>query len=144
MVLHIRVWESSTVPEFLLYPVGFALLRGFFMPGKLLYPNGIHVATYTLVSGMAFTSMALDKSRTLITMVLWEGCGHHLPINADASTITTQNLYCVFFNALNLQCNSINFFNIIFSKMLLGSEWGKGMIDVTVTKRRHGMGRPGV
>ena len=100
MVLHIRVWESSTVPEFLLYPVGFALLRGFFMPGKLLYSNGIHVATYTLVSGMAFTSMALDKSRTLITMVLREGCGHHLPINADASTITTQNLYCVFSNAL--------------------------------------------
>ena len=36
MVLHIRVWESSTAPEFLLYPGGFALLRGFFMPGKYL------------------------------------------------------------------------------------------------------------
>lgn len=49
-----------------------------------------------------------------------------------------------FSNALNLQCNSINFFNIIFSKMLPGSEWGKGMIDVAVTKQRHGMGSPGV
>lgn len=92
MVLHIRVWESSTVPEFLLYPVGFALLRGFFMPGKLHDLNGIHVATYTLVSGMAFSSMALDKSRTLITMVLREGCAHHPPINADASTINPKSV----------------------------------------------------
>ena len=28
--------------------------------------------------------------------------------------------------------------------MLPGSEWGKGMIDVAVTKQRHGMGSPGV
>ena len=97
MVLHIRVWESSTVPEFLLYPVGFALLRGFFMPGNLLNPNGSHAATYALVSGMAFTAMALDKSMTLITMVLREGCAHHPPVNADANTITPPNLYCVFF-----------------------------------------------
>ena len=97
MVLHIRVWESSTVPEFLLYPVGFALLRGFFMPGNLLNPNGSHAATYALVPGMAFTAMALDKSMTLITMVLREGCGHHPPVNADANTITPPNLYCVFF-----------------------------------------------
>ena len=92
MVLHIRVWESSTVPEFLLYPVGFALLRGFFMPGKLHDLNGIHVATYALVPGMAFTSMALDKSMTLITMVLREGCAHHLSINADASTINPKSV----------------------------------------------------
>ena len=85
------------MPEFLLYPVGFALLRGFFMPGKLLNPNGSHAATYALVPGMAFTAMALDKSMTLITMVLREGCGHHPPVNADANTITPPNLYCVFF-----------------------------------------------
>ena len=92
MVLHIRVWESSTVPEFLLYPVGFALLRGFFMPGKLLSPNGIHVATSALEPGMTFSSMALDKSMTLITMVLREECGHHPPINADASTINPKSV----------------------------------------------------
>jgi hypothetical protein len=96
MVLHIRVWESSTAPEFLLYPVGFALLRGFFMPGKLLNPNS-HAATYALAPGMAFTAMALDKSMTLTTMALREGCGRHPPINADANTITPPNLYCVFF-----------------------------------------------
>lgn len=97
MVLHIRVWESSTAPEFLLYPVGFALLRGFFMPGKLLNPNGSHAATYALAPGMAFTAMALDKSMTLTTMALREGCGRHPPINADANTITPPNLYCAFF-----------------------------------------------
>ena len=68
MVLHIRVWESSTVPEFLLYPVGFALLRGFFYARK--FPMVfIHGKTTALNAGMAFTAMALDKSMTLTAMV---------------------------------------------------------------------------